>query len=93
MEAHVSRLAGAGKVREEVWIDEAGQVVRYNLAFINHFICQRDNGRVLGYDTAHGYHHRHFMGQVTDMEFTGYEALVDQFRREYTAICKRREGP
>jgi len=40
-------------------VDAKGKVVRYNLAYINHDIFQRDNGRVLGYDNAHGTHHRH----------------------------------
>ena len=33
---------GASKLREEVWQDSAGKIVRYNLAFINHFIYRGD---------------------------------------------------
>jgi hypothetical protein len=57
----VSRVrcaSGPGVIREEVWQDAAGEVSRYNLAFINHFMMREDNGRVLGYDNGHGYHHR-----------------------------------
>jgi hypothetical protein len=39
--------SGTGLIREEVWIDGAGEVGRYNLAFINHFMTREDNGRVL----------------------------------------------
>ena len=57
-EALVSCASGPGLLREEVWVDATGIVVRYNLAFINHFMTSKDNGRVLGYDNAHGTHHR-----------------------------------
>ncbi len=39
-------------------------VTRYNLAYINHSICNVDNGRVLGFDNAHDYHHTHYIGEV-----------------------------
>lgn len=53
---------GNGLLRREVWVNEQGQVSRYNLAYINHLIFSGDHGRVVGYDNAHGYHHRHYMG-------------------------------
>jgi hypothetical protein len=30
-----------------------------------------NNGRVLSYDAAHRYHHRHFMGEVEGIDFPG----------------------
>jgi len=39
-------------------------VTRYNLAYINHSICQVDNGRVLGFDNAHNYQYRQCMVAV-----------------------------
>jgi len=39
---------GKGIIREEVWQDSRGAVVKYNLAFINHSLWGEDNGRVLG---------------------------------------------
>ena len=77
---------GNGKLREEIWQDMAGQVVRYNLAFINHFMYRGDNGRVLGYDVAHGHHHRHFMGEVEEIDFPGYQNLSRRFFREVAAL-------
>ena len=46
-------------LRREIWVDGPGRVVRYNLAYINHLIYAGDHGRVLGYDSTHGCHHRH----------------------------------
>jgi len=40
------------------------------------------SGRVLGYDNSHDYDHRHFMGQVEEIEFPGYGALVNRFQKE-----------
>jgi len=41
-------------IREEVWQDADGEIARYNLAFVNHFLMSTDNRRVLGYDNSHG---------------------------------------
>ena len=57
---HISRRRGNGQLRREVWIGDDGKVSRYNLAYINHELCAVDNGRVVGYDNQHGYHHRHY---------------------------------
>jgi hypothetical protein len=73
---------GMGLIREEVWEDSEGQVVRYNLAFIHHRIFAGDNGRVLGYDTAHGYAHRHYMGTVEAIELASYEDVLERFIAE-----------
>lgn len=87
-----TRLAqkrGNGILRREVWIDVAGKVVRYNLAFINHEIFQGDNGRVIGYDNAHGLHHRHYKGKVEAVEFTSFEDIEDRFEADWTAFRRR----
>jgi hypothetical protein len=63
--------------------------VRYNLAFINHFMYKGDNGRVLGYDMAHRHHHRHFMGKVETTDFAGYEKLSERFFREVAVLRKK----
>ncbi|MGA9644031.1 MAG: DUF6516 family protein [Terriglobales bacterium] len=73
---------GRGAVlKEEVWY-ESERVVEYGLAYINPRIYAADNGRVLGYDNTHNYHHRHFMGKVEKIEFHGYDALVKRFESE-----------
>lgn len=89
-EAGISCVVGSGKLREEVWQDATtGEVVRYNLAFINPLMYRGDNGRVLGYDMAHGYHHRHFMGKVVEIDFPGYERLSERFFKEVAALRKK----
>ena len=53
-----------GIVREEVLQDSRGLIVKYNLAFMSHALCAKDNGREVGYDNGHGNHHRHFAGSL-----------------------------
>ena len=77
-------------LKEEVWSD-AGQVVKYSLAYINPRICSQDHGRVLGYDNSHGRHHRHFMGTVDSFEFRGYQQLVDRFQKEVEALWRQED--
>lgn len=88
-EAEISCHVGRGRVREEVWQDAAGNVVRYSLAFINPFMHPGDNGRVLGYDVAHGRHHRHVMGRVEDIDLPGYEKLAERFFKEVRILRKK----
>jgi hypothetical protein len=78
----LKRPRRGAKLKEEIWQDEHGCVVRYTLAYINPRICGVDNGRVLGYDNSHGYHHRHFMGTVEPIEFHGYQHLAERFYAE-----------
>jgi hypothetical protein len=46
---------GVGILREEVWVNAREEVVRYNLAFLLPHLFYRDNGRVIGFDNAHGH--------------------------------------
>jgi hypothetical protein len=84
-----------GLLNYEVWgIVEQGRTVvtRYNLAYINHAIHQGDNGRVLGFDNAHGYHHRHDLGEVEAVEFVSYEATQKRFQQEWLEIVDKTRG-
>jgi hypothetical protein len=91
-ESTLTRPRKGAKLKEEVWQAEDGQVVRYSLAYINHRICGVDNGRVLGYDNSHNYHHRHFMGAVEPVEFDNYEALSERFEAEIIELWKEEES-
>lgn len=82
--------SGRGIVREEVRQDQQGVVIRYNLAFINHFLTSEDNGRVLGYDCSHGYHHRHRDGTTETFSFTSYEELYTRFFGEVEELRKEK---
>ncbi len=82
----ISRKRGNGLLRREVWVDRHGRVVRYNLAYINHALHTGDNGRVVGYDNAHGYHHRHHLGTVEEVEFVCFEDIEARFEQDWLAI-------
>jgi hypothetical protein len=85
---HLSSSKGGGMLRREIWVDRRGQVVRYNLAYIHHLIYGDGNGRVLGYDSAHGQHHRHYRGKVTTVRFEGFEKIEARFQREWNRLVK-----
>jgi len=73
-------------LRREVWVDEKGNITRYNLAYINLQLFSGDNGRVIGFDNAHGYHHRHYYGKVEAVVFTSYEDTEILFEKEWLAL-------
>ena len=85
---YLSRRKGGGVLRREIWTDTQGTVVRYNLAYVNPLIYAGDRGRVLGYDAAHGTHHRHYMGAVSEVAFDRFERIEARFYREWAALVK-----
>ncbi len=86
-ESHkISDKRGNGSLRREVWVDRKGKVTRYNLAYINHNLHAGDNGRVVGYDNAHGFHHRHYFGVVEPIDFISYEDVEERFELDWTAL-------
>ena len=89
--AAVACATGDGLIREEVWKDETGKVVRYNLAFINFHLFAGDHGRVLGYDTAHGQAHRHFAGTVELIKPAPYGKILERFIAEVRELKTRRK--
>jgi hypothetical protein len=87
--------SGGGLLSYEVWgYRKQGNTVvtRYNLAYINPDIYHGDNGRVLGFDNAHGYHHRHCLGKVEEVEFVSYEATQERFQQEWLEIVSQTRG-
>lgn len=77
---------GNGILRREIWVDAKGQVTRYNLAYVNFAIHGKDNGRVVGYDNQHGYHHRHFFGKVTPIDFENFEQVENLFEQDWLVV-------
>jgi hypothetical protein len=63
----------------------------YNLAYVNPLVCRVDHGRVLGYDNRHGYHHRHFMGEVRRVEFVDYRSLAIRFQEEVRELWRKED--
>jgi hypothetical protein len=84
--AAIRCAAGDGLIREEVWKDADGKVVRYNLAFINLHLFAADNGRVLGYDTAHGQTHRHYAETVQPILPAEYSEVLERFIAEVAEL-------
>ena len=78
-----------GVIHEEVYVDDAGAMVKYNLVFIHWGLCQQDNGRVLGYDNAHGQHERHWMGTVQPAGFISYERTLRRFLDEVETLKEK----
>ena len=85
----LSTKHGNGLLRREVWVDEHGQVVRYNLAYVNHTVFSGDHGRAVGYDNAHGYHHRHYMGVVEPVEFISFEDIEVRFEADWVVFRRK----
>ena len=86
--SYLSKAKGGGVLRREIWVDGRGGVVRYNIAYINHALHAGDNGRVLGYDSAHGQHHRHERGKVTPVRFESFDQIEARFQREWNRLVK-----
>lgn len=86
----LSKKKGNGILRREVWVDDTGKVVRYNLAYINQNDFRTDNGRMLGYDNAHGHHHRHYLGKVEPIEFISFEDIEDRFEKDFMEIRSKK---
>jgi len=63
--------------------DENGSIVDYSFAYINHQVCSKDNGRVLGYDNSHGEHHRHIMGKYEKVDFISFDDTKEKFEKEW----------
>jgi hypothetical protein len=87
----LTRPRKGAKLKEEVWQTADGTVVKYSLAYINARVCGVDNGRVLGYDNHHGYHHCHYMGAVENVEFTTYKALQERFETEVKELWRKED--
>jgi len=91
----LKQKSGGGVLRYEVWgyVDNGKTIVtRYNMAYANHAVCCKDNGRVLGYDNAHGYHHRHYMGSVEACDYVSHDDTVHRFQAEWVEIVNKLKG-
>ena len=75
-----------GIIREEVYVDDAAAVVKYNLVFIHFGLCQQDNARVLCYDNAHGQHERR---TVQPVGFIRYERTLRRFLDEVEILKEK----
>jgi hypothetical protein len=91
----LKQKSGGGLLSYEAWgyvENDKSIVTRYNLAYINHAIFRGDNGRVLSFDNAHDYHHRHYMGEVEAVEFVSFAATQERFQLEWLDIINMAKG-
>jgi len=82
----ISNKKGNGILKFSAEFDANHKLGRYSLVYVNTNICNDDNGRVLGYDNDHGYHHRHYMGEVEPVKFTSFEDIKLRFEEEWREI-------
>lgn len=87
----IHKSKGNGILKRWIRVNEDDEVTRYSLAYINHNIHAEDNGRVLGYDNDHGYHHRHYKGAIEPIAFVNFEDIEDRFQKEFVVIQKEYE--
>ncbi len=83
---NISSKKGNGILRMRASTDSKGNLLRYSLVYINPNIYNHDNGRVLGYDNDHGYHHRHYMGKEEKVNFNSFEEIEVQFQAEWRGL-------
>lgn len=83
---------GNGVLRYFACVDKRGGLVRYSFAYINFRLCSFDNGRVVGYDNCHGYHHRHVFGKEEKINFIGYEEIANCFEKEWRMYHEKAKG-
>ena len=79
---------GGGIIKFEAWEWE-DRIVKYSMAYINKAIFPYDNGRVIGYDNTHNFHHKHYFGEIIEIDdFISYEDLVLRFKNEIKEFIK-----
>jgi hypothetical protein len=82
----LSKTRGNGQLIRRVSVNADNVITRYSLAYINYNLCRVDNGRVRGYDNAHDYHHKHYMGTVEPVKFISFEKIEEQFQQEFEVL-------
>jgi len=79
---------GSGVIKFEAWEYE-NQIVKYNMFYINKEIFPNDNGRVIGYDNSHNFHHKHYLGEIYKIDdFINYQDLVQRFKEDIKEFVK-----
>ncbi|MDH4481767.1 MAG: DUF6516 family protein [Rhodoferax sp.] len=83
---YIPSKRGNGILRREVWVNSDNAITRYNLAYIQVALFSGDNGRVIGYDNAHGFHHRHYFGKVEPVVFVSFEDIESKFQDDWLKL-------
>jgi hypothetical protein len=88
---HVTRFrcaGGIGILREEVWVNARGEVVRYNLAFLLPHLLKKTMAASLGMTTPMA----SMKGVVQKARFKDYPSTAARFYREVASIRRRYEN-
>lgn len=85
----ISRKKGNGLLKFLANADSKGNLISYSLTYINLNIFNEDNGRVVGYDNEHGYHHRHYMGKIERIHFSSFEKIKELFEEDWRKIHEK----
>ncbi len=73
---------GGGIIKFEAWEYE-NIIIKYNMVYINKNIFPNDNGRVVGYDNSHDFHHKHYFGVIHELDdFIDYRDQVQRFKND-----------
>jgi len=73
---------GGGIIKFEAW-EYQNKIIKYNMVYINKSIFPNDNGRVMGYDNSHNFHHKHYFGEIYELtDFVNYQELVERFKND-----------
>jgi len=73
---------GGGIIKFEA-LEYENKVVKYNMVYINRNLFSNDNGRVMGYDNSHNFHHKHYFGEISELDdFISYQELVQRFKND-----------
>jgi len=76
-------------IKIEAWENDNNEIVKYSMAYINHQVFSGDNGRVIGYDNTHNFHHKHYLGEISEVyDFVSYENLLKRFEKEIKEFIK-----
>ncbi len=85
----INSKKGGGIIKIEAWENDSGEIVKYSMAYINHLIFAGDNGRVLGYDNTHNFHHKHYFAEIFEVtDFKSYLDLVERFEQSIKEFIK-----
>ncbi len=55
-------------------------------------ISRKKSDRLLGFDNAHDYHHRHCMEKIEAVEFVSFAATQERFQQEWLDIINKAKG-
>jgi len=83
---------GGVVVRIQADYSRGGRLLRYSFALVDTHRTGVDDGRILGYDNAHGHHHRHYDGKIETVEFESYERIEKRFEAEVREYLEGRKG-